>query len=80
GVEVVSLAYEYSTDYERSRTSLLKFQQRFNVQYPMLITGAWVNDSLRTEKTLPQITPIKVFPTTIFIGKDGRVQKFNSGF
>jgi len=80
GVEVVSLAYEYSTDYERSRTSLLKFQQRFNVQYPMLITGAWVNDSLRTEKTLPQITPIKVFPTTIFIGKDGRVQKFHSGF
>ena len=80
GVEVVSLAYEYSTDFERSRISLLKFQQRFNVQYPMLITGAWINDSLRTEKTLPQITPIKVFPTTIYIGKDGRVKKIQAGF
>ncbi len=80
GVEVVSLAYEYSTDFERSRISLLKFQQRFNVQYPMLITGAWINDSLRTEKTLPQITPIKVFPTTIYIGKDGRVKKMQAGF
>ncbi len=80
GVEVVSLAYEYSTDFERSRISLLKFQQRFNVQYPMLITGAWINDSLRTEKTLPQITSIKVFPTSIFIGKDGKVKKMQAGF
>ena len=80
GVEVVSLAYEYSTDFERSRISLLKFQQRFNVKYPMLITGAWINDSLRTEKTLPQITPIKVFPTTIYIGKDGKVKKMQAGF
>lgn len=80
GVEVVSLAYEYSTDFERSRISLLKFQQRFNVRYPMLITGAWINDSLRTEKTIPQITPIKVFPTTIYIGKDGKVKKMQAGF
>lgn len=80
GVEVISLAYEYSTDFERSRNSLLKFKERFKVDYPMLITGVWVNDSLRTEKTLPQITPIKVFPTTILIGKNGEVRKFDTGF
>ena len=80
GVEVVSLAYEYSEDLERSRRSLRKFKQRFNVQYPMLITGVRTNDSLRTEKTLPEITPIKMFPTTIFIGKDGRVRKIDTGF
>lgn len=80
GLEIVALAYENSTDFERSRSSLLKFQQRFNVQYPMLITGVWVNDSLRTEKTLPEITAIKVFPTTIFIGKDGKIRKFHAGF
>lgn len=80
GIEVVALAYENSTDFERSRNSLLKFKERFNVQYPMLVTGVWVNDSLRTEKTLPQITPIKVFPTTIFIGRDGKVKKLHTGF
>jgi thiol-disulfide isomerase/thioredoxin len=80
GVEVVSLAYEYSNDIERSKRSLLKFKQTFNVQYPMLITGARTSDSLRTEKTLPEITPIKMFPTTIFIGKDGRVRKIDTGF
>ncbi len=80
GVEVLSIAYEYSTDFERSRNSLLKFKQRFNVPYPMLISGVWLNDSLRTEKTIPQITPIKVFPTTIFIDKKGEVRKFDTGF
>lgn len=80
GVEIVALAYENSTDFQRSRKSLLKFRERFNVPYPMLITGAWVNDSLRTQKTLPQLSPIKVFPTTIYIGKDGKVKKIHSGF
>jgi len=80
GVEIVSLAYEYSDDFERSRKSLLKFKKRFNVKYPMLITGARTSDSLRTEKTLPEISPIKMFPTTIFLGKDGKVRKIDTGF
>lgn len=80
GLEIVSLAYEYSTDMERSRASLKKFKDRFNVGYPMLITGVTSSDTMRTEKTLPQITPIKVFPTTIFVGKDGEIKKVHSGF
>ncbi len=80
GVEIVALAYEYSTDLERSRKSLRKFQQRFKVEYPILITGVTSDDPLRTEKTLPQLTPIKAFPTTIFIGRDGKVKKIHGGF
>jgi thiol-disulfide isomerase/thioredoxin len=80
GVEVVSLAYEYSTDIERSRKSLRKFQEGFHVQYPMLITGVTVNDSLRTEKTLPQLTAIKSFPSSIFIDKKGKVRKLDTEF
>ncbi len=80
GIEVISLAYEYSEDFERSQKNLRKFQQYFNVQYPMLITGVKAGDTLRTQKTLPQLTPIKMFPTTIFIGKDGKVKKIDTGF
>jgi len=80
GVEVVSLAYEYSTDRERSVKTLRKFQQRFNVQYPMLITGVTVNDSLRTEKTLPELTPIKFFPSSVILDKKGVVRKLDTGF
>jgi thiol-disulfide isomerase/thioredoxin len=80
GVAIIALAYELSTNFKRSQTSLRKFQQRFNVPYPMLITGVDVNDSLRTEKTLPAITTIKVYPTTIFVGKDGKIKKIHTGF
>lgn len=80
GIEVVALAYEYSTDAERARRSLMKFRDRFNVRYPMLITGVTSADSLRTEKTLPELTPIKAFPSTIFIGRDGKVKQIHAGF
>lgn len=80
GVEVIGLAYEYSTDFERSRKSIQKFRDRFNVKYTLLNTGVTVSDSLRTEKTLPQLTPIKSFPSTIFLDKKGRVVKLHAGF
>ncbi len=80
GFEAIALAYEYSTDFNRSVKSLRKFQQRFNVQYPMLVTGVKVSDSLRTEKTLPQVTPIKVFPSSIIIDRKGNVRKFDTDF
>lgn len=80
GVEIVALAYEYSLDEQRSKASIQKFIQRFGIQYPVLIAPATVSDEQKTEKTLPQLTPIKFFPTTIFIGKDGKVNKVHSGF
>jgi thiol-disulfide isomerase/thioredoxin len=80
GLEILALAYEYSTDFNRSVKSINKFKEQFGVKYPMLITGVKVSDSLRTEKTLPQVTPIKVFPTSIFIDKNGVVRKFDTGF
>jgi peroxiredoxin len=80
GVEVIGLAYEYSTDFERSRKSIQKFKDRFNVKYTLLNTGVTVSDTLRTEKTLPQLTTIKSFPSTIFIDKKGRVAKIHTGF
>jgi thiol-disulfide isomerase/thioredoxin len=80
GVEVVALAYERSTDFVRSSNSVRTFQQRFHVRYPMLITGVTVGDPQRTEKTLPQLDGIADFPTTIFVGKDGKIAKIHTGF
>lgn len=80
GVEVIALAYEYSSDPVRSEKSLRKFKERFKVEYPMLLTGVAVNDPDRTKKTLPEITDIKVFPSTIFVGRDGTVKAFHTGF
>eukprot|EP00611_Tribonema_gayanum_P007781 TRINITY_DN17200_c0_g1_i1.p1 TRINITY_DN17200_c0_g1~~TRINITY_DN17200_c0_g1_i1.p1 ORF type:complete len:132 (-),score=8.40 TRINITY_DN17200_c0_g1_i1:126-521(-) len=80
GVEIVSLAYEYYEDFNLAVNSIKKFQKKFDVQYPMLVTGVTVSDTLRTEKTLPQLTKIKYFPTAIFIDKNGKVAKIHAGF
>lgn len=80
GVEIVGLAYERSTDFARSQNSLRSFQQRFDVQYPLLITGVAVGDPQRAEKTLPQLEKIVGFPTTIFVGRNGKIEKIHTGF
>ncbi|WP_316817367.1 TlpA disulfide reductase family protein [Pedobacter nyackensis] len=80
GIEIIALAYELSTDNERSKKSLQKFQTRFDVQYPILLTGVTVSDPKKTEKTLPQLTDIKVFPTTVFIDKTGKISGVETNF
>jgi thiol-disulfide isomerase/thioredoxin len=80
GVEIIGLAYERSTDFPRSQNSLRSFQQRFQVKYPMLITGVAVGDPQRSEKTLPQLERIENFPTTIFVNKKGQIEKVHTGF
>ncbi len=79
-VEIIALAYELTTDRDRSIKSVAKFQKLFDVKYPMLITGVAAGDDKKTEKTLPQLTTIKSFPTTIFIDKQGNVSEIHTEF
>ncbi len=80
GVEIIGLAYERTTDFGSSQKALQPFKKRFNVQYPILVTGVTISDSLRAEKTLPQLEEIDAFPTSIFIDKKGNIRKIDSGF
>ncbi len=80
GFEVIGLAYERTTDFKSSQKALLPFKTRFDVQYPILITGVTVSDPNLTQKTLPQIKSINAFPTSIFIDKKGNIRKIDSGF
>jgi peroxiredoxin len=80
GIEIIGLAYERTTDFKESQKALQPFKKRFDVQYPILVTGVTVSDSLRAEKTLPQLESINAFPTTIFIDKKGNIRKIDSGF
>ena len=80
GVEIVGLAYERTSSFSDAKRLLQPFITRFNVTYPILATGVTVGDSLRTEKTLPEIQNIVGFPTTLFIDKKGKVRKIDTGF
>ncbi len=80
GVEIIGLAYEYSTDPVRTKYSLGKLIKRFDVEYPVLVAPVTVGDAQKTAKTLPQFTEIAIFPTTIVLGKDGKVSHVSSDF
>ena len=80
GVEIIGLAYERTADFENSQKALEPFIKTLHIQYPVLITGVAVSDSLRTQKTLPQLEKIDAFPTTLFVDKNGNIRKIDSGF
>ena len=80
GVEIIGVAYERTADFKSSQKALQSFKKRFDVTYPLLITGVTVSDPLRAEKTLPQLEKIGAFPTTIFVDKKGNIKKIHSGF
>jgi alkyl hydroperoxide reductase subunit AhpC len=79
GVEVIGLAYERTTDFAKSQRTLSQLKNRFDIQYPILITG-YTSNKVETAKSLPMLTKVVGFPTTIIIDKNGDVRKIHTGF
>lgn len=79
GVEIVGLAYERTTDLQRSKKNVERMKNRFNVGYDMLLTG-YTNDTKEVVKSLPMLENFVAFPTTILIDKSGEVRKIHTGF
>jgi peroxiredoxin len=79
GVEIVGLAYERTTDFTKSQNTLAQLKTRFNVPYPLLITG-YTNAAGEPAKSLPMMAKVLGFPTTIIIDKKGDVRKIHTGF
>jgi thiol-disulfide isomerase/thioredoxin len=78
GVEIVGLAYERKADFNYASDRVKKMVSRMNMHYPVLIAGT--NDKEEASKTLPMLEKVVAFPTTIFIGRDGKVKKIHTGF
>src|SRR5690606_3883449 len=79
GVEIIGLAYERTTDLERSKRNVQRLRDRFNVPYEMLLTG-YTNDKSEVAKSLPMLNNFEAFPTLIMIDKKGVVRKIHTGF
>lgn len=79
GLAVIGLGYERTTDVERSRKNIERLKKRFNVPYPLLLTG-YTNAKGEPIKSIPQLAKFMAFPTTIIIDKKGEVRKIHTGF
>lgn len=78
GVEIIALAYEAKDDFTYASGRVKKMIDKFNVHYDYAIAGTKDNDA--ASKTLPMLNEVSAFPTTIFIGKDGKVKRIHTGF
>lgn len=78
GVEILGLAYERKDDFEHASRQVKKMKAKWDVGYDFVIAG--VNDKAKASETLPALNRVLAFPTTIFIGKDGKVKHIHTGF
>lgn len=78
GVEIIGLAYEQKADFEYASSRVKKLKAKLGVPYEILVAG--VSDNAKASETLPALNRVMAFPTTIFVGKDGKVKHIHTGF
>jgi len=78
GVEIIALDYERIPVFATARKNLLRLKERYDIEYTLLFAGS--TDKEKREKTLPMLSSILSFPTTIIIDKEGRVRNIHTGF
>jgi thiol-disulfide isomerase/thioredoxin len=78
GLEIVGLAYEFTGDPDRDRRMVARFGERYGIEYPLLLAGT--SDKADAAATLPGLSAVIAYPTSIFIDRTGKVRRIYSGF
>jgi thiol-disulfide isomerase/thioredoxin len=76
--EIIALDFEKIMDSTTVRNNIRRLKKRFDINYPVLFAGSAVKSE--SVKSLPSLSRVFAFPTTIFIDKNGNVKKIISGF
>jgi hypothetical protein len=76
GLEMAAFCFESASD--PTWAPLRAFVRKFNIQYPALLAGELSDGVLNT--AVPQIENLSAYPTTIYVGKDGKVRSVHTGF
>jgi thiol-disulfide isomerase/thioredoxin len=76
GLEIVGLNFEAAGEFSEDKPRLDSFVKEFSVPYPILYAGA-IPD---VKEKLPQLVNFDAYPTTIYLGRDGRVAGVHAGF
>jgi thiol-disulfide isomerase/thioredoxin len=76
GLEVAGLFFENDADLAVVRPRILAFSKRYGVTYPIIFAGT----TDQAEARLSQLRNFSVYPTTIILGRDGRVRSVHAGF
>jgi len=78
GLEVISLAFERTRDFDRAVQNINRMKQRYNIPYKVLYAGNANKDE--AAQALPMLNHVMSYPTTIFIDRNGEVRRIHTGF
>jgi thiol-disulfide isomerase/thioredoxin len=78
GLEVLGLAFEATGDTAVDARQVRRYRDKFGIPFPLLLAG--INDTESLAAALPQLRGLSAFPTTVFLGRDGRVRRVHAGF
>ncbi len=78
GLRILSLAYEHTDDPERAVRQISRFVERHGVTWDVVFAG--LSDKQKAAATLPALSAVKAFPTTIFLNRDHTVRAIHTGF
>lgn len=78
GLEVVALMFEHFQEHDVAAEQVRRFREKFAIEYDTLIAG--ISDKTEASKTLPALSAVLAFPTTVFIDRGGRVRRIHTGF
>ena len=75
GLEVVALSFE-EADQLKTLARLRAFIKQYGIDYTVLVPG----EPAQLAEKLPQAENLNSWPTTFFLGRDGRVRGVHAGF
>jgi thiol-disulfide isomerase/thioredoxin len=78
GLEILGLGYEVTGDSTKDNPQIRRFRDKFGIPWPLLFAGASIVEE--TAASLPQLQGFTAYPTTIFLGRDGRIRQVYAGF
>jgi thiol-disulfide isomerase/thioredoxin len=78
GIEMLGIAFEYSSDLKISGPKIENFRKRIGIDYPIVFAGQPNDETI--SKVLPNLEKLNGYPTTFIIDKKGIVREIHTGF
>jgi thiol-disulfide isomerase/thioredoxin len=78
GLEIIGLAYEITGDPALDALQLEIYAEKVGCDWPLLLAGTSAKDE--ASSTLPSLTGVKSYPTTLFLDRQKKVRAIYTGF
>lgn len=79
-IELVGLAFEYAKTKEAALEGIARLKKRVGLEYPILLAQYGTSNKQKANEKLPMLNHVLSYPTTIYIDRQGEVQKIHTGF